>query len=147
MLKVRKFGQLLKFFKIFIVPSFWKRFYDVTVMLSLVVLSKLFPQLTFLLSYFMPKFVKIECHLHGEKNRSTFKIFRKLSAQDLLIITSLDGFRNSKIGYLSTEADLTLPLLSFSLPTPFTRGGGRADPLLYQKSSSLNVLAVLKLLT
>ena len=76
----------------------------------------------------MPKFVKIECHLHGEKNRSTFKIFRKLSAQELLIITSLDGFRNSKIGYFSTEADLTLPLPSFSLPTPFTRGRGAGRP-------------------
>ena len=28
--------------------------------------------LTLILSYSIPKFVKIECHLHGHKNRSTF---------------------------------------------------------------------------
>ena len=32
----------------------------------------LFYKLTLIPSYFMPKFVTIECHLHGQKNRSTF---------------------------------------------------------------------------
>ena len=32
-----------------------------------------FHKLTLILSYSMPKIVKIECHLHGSKNRSTFQ--------------------------------------------------------------------------
>ena len=63
---VRKIGQLFKIFKILIVSSFWLILYDVTVTLSLVVLSViLFHELNFVLSYSIPKFVKIECHLHG----------------------------------------------------------------------------------
>ena len=56
------FGQ--KWVKILIVPSFQLKFDDVTVMLSLIVLSRFFLQ-TNLDTIFMPKFVKIECHLHG----------------------------------------------------------------------------------
>ena len=63
---VRKIGQLLKIFRILIVPWFWLIFDDVTVTLSLVLLSLIFfHKLTFVLSYSMPKFAKIECHPHG----------------------------------------------------------------------------------
>ena len=67
---VRKIGQLFKIFKILIIPSFWLIFDDVTVTLSLVVLSCIFfHKLTFVLSYSIAKVVKIECHLHAQKNR------------------------------------------------------------------------------
>ena len=54
-----------KWVKILIVPAFRLKLDDVTVSLSLIVLSRFFYKLTLILSYFMPKFVKIECHLHG----------------------------------------------------------------------------------
>ena len=48
------------------VPLFWLKFDDITVTLSLIVLSQIsFYKLILILSYFMPKFVKIKCHLHG----------------------------------------------------------------------------------
>ena len=64
------FGQ--KWVKILIVPWFRLTFDDVTVTLSLIVLSRFFYELILILSYFMPKFVEVECHFHGKKNRSTF---------------------------------------------------------------------------
>ena len=64
------FGQ--KWVKILIVPSIRLKFDDVTMTLSLIVLSQFFYKLTLIISYFMPKFVKIKLHLHGQKNRSTF---------------------------------------------------------------------------
>ena len=52
--------------KILIIPSFRPEFDDVTVTLSLTVLSRIdFYKLNLILSYFIPKFVKIKCHLHG----------------------------------------------------------------------------------
>ena len=52
--------------KILIVPSFWLKFDDATVMLSLIVLSGIFfYKLILILSYFMPESVKIEYHFHG----------------------------------------------------------------------------------
>ena len=58
------FGQ--KWVKILIVPLFQLRFDDVTVTLSFIVCHEyLFTKLIWILSYFIPKFVKIKCHLHG----------------------------------------------------------------------------------
>ena len=66
------FGQ--KWVKILIILLFRLKFDDVTVTLSLIVLSLIFfHKITSVLSYSMLKFVKIECHLHGWKNRSTFQ--------------------------------------------------------------------------
>ena len=66
--------------KILIVPLFQlylmmsrQRFFNCIVMIF-------FHKLTFILSYSMSKFVKIECHLYGKKNRSTFKIFKIVSS-------------------------------------------------------------------
>ena len=58
------FGQ--KWVKILIVPLFRLKFDGVTATLSLIVLSRnFFDKLILTLSYFMPKLVKIECHLQG----------------------------------------------------------------------------------
>ena len=55
-----------KWVKILIAPLFRLKFDDATVKLSLTVLSRtFFYKLTLILSYFMLKFVKFECHLHG----------------------------------------------------------------------------------
>ena len=63
---VTKISQLFKIVKFLIVSSFWLIFDDATVTLSLVVLSCIsVDKLIFVLSYIIPKFVKIECHLHG----------------------------------------------------------------------------------
>ena len=43
------------------------KFDGVTVTLSLIVLSRNFYKVTLILSHFMLKFVKIECHLDGQK--------------------------------------------------------------------------------
>ena len=56
-------------FKILIFRLFWLIFDDVTVTLSLIVLSYFFHKLTVVLSYSIPKFLKIEYHRHGYKNR------------------------------------------------------------------------------
>ena len=49
------------------------KFDNVTVTLSLIVLSRILCyKLILILSYLLPKFVKVECHLHAQKNRSTF---------------------------------------------------------------------------
>ena len=37
------------------------------------IVMNFFQKLTSILSYSMPKFVKIECHLHGQKNSSIFQ--------------------------------------------------------------------------
>ena len=59
----------IKWVKIRIVPSFWLKFDDVTVTLSLAVLSGnieiFFWECILILPYSIPNFVKIECHLHG----------------------------------------------------------------------------------
>ena len=61
-----------KWDKIFIIPSFWLKFHDVTTTLSLIVLSpNFFHKLILILSYCMPNFVEIKSHLHGQENRST----------------------------------------------------------------------------
>ena len=62
---VRKLRQLFKIFKILIVPLFWLIIDDITVMLSLILLSWIFfANHLCTNSYFIPKF-KIEFHLHG----------------------------------------------------------------------------------
>ena len=69
------FGQ--KWVKILIVPLFQLKFNDVTMTLSLIVLivMNFFYKLTLILSYSIPKFVKIECHFQDYKNKSTFAQF------------------------------------------------------------------------
>ena len=54
-----------KWVEILIIPSFQLKFDNITVALSLIVLSRIFYKLTLILSYSIPKFVKIECHLQG----------------------------------------------------------------------------------
>ena len=44
---------------------YWWRHCDV----SLIVLSRIFRKFTLVLCYIIPKFVNIECHFHGKKNR------------------------------------------------------------------------------
>ena len=58
--------------KILIVPTFQLKFDDVNVTLSLIVLSSIFLKTHLDTILLIPKFVKIECHLHGYENRSTF---------------------------------------------------------------------------
>ena len=56
------------------VPSFQLKFDDVTATLSLIALSRnIFHKLILILYYSMPTLVKIECHLHGQKNKSTLQ--------------------------------------------------------------------------
>ena len=58
------FGK--KLVKIIIAPLFQLKFDDVTVTLSLIVLSRIFfNKLTLILFYLTPKFAEIEYHLHG----------------------------------------------------------------------------------
>ena len=54
-----------------------------------------------ILSYFIPKFVKIECRLHGKKNRSTFA---QLGGRGAVVATPstlpLSNFRAKTVGLI-----------------------------------------------
>ena len=56
-----------KWVKIFIVPLFLAKIDDITVMLSLNVLPRMFfHELALVLSYSIPSFVKIKCYIHDQ---------------------------------------------------------------------------------
>ena len=74
-----------------------------------------FYELTLVLSYSMQKFAKIECHLHGKKNRSTFQNpdhpvvladIDDVTVTLSLIVLSRTFFTNSPWYYLTPHQNL-----------------------------------------